>query len=84
LQIFMTTTASHCKGMWNLCVILALVENKLVRVDAAAPKTYVLPFDIKSHGSGVHPDLNVSDFSRKVFSGKLLDFYSFNIAEGAS
>jgi hypothetical protein len=47
-------------------------------------KTYVLPFDIKSHGSGVHPDLNVSDFSRKVFSGKLLDFYSFNIAEGAS
>lgn len=27
-------------------------------------KTYVLPFDIKSHGSGVHPDLNMSEFSR--------------------
>ena len=28
LQIFMTNTASHSKGMWNLCVILAL--NKTI------------------------------------------------------
>jgi len=34
LQIFMTNTASHCKGMWNLCVILAL-KNNLFCVDAA-------------------------------------------------
>jgi len=27
LQIFMTNTASHCKGMWNLCVILALKKT---------------------------------------------------------
>ena len=27
LQIFMTNTASHCKGMWNLCVISALKKT---------------------------------------------------------
>jgi len=40
-------------------------------------KTYVLPFDIKSHGSGVHPDLNLSEFSRKVFLGKVVRFLQF-------
>ena len=61
LQIFMTNTASHSKGMWNLCVILAL-ENNLFCVDAA-PKKHMSPsFDRQSHGSNGHPDLNVSEF----------------------
>ena len=62
LQIFMTNTGSHSKGMWNLCVILAL-KNYLFCV-GVAPKTNLVPFDRKSHGSNVHPDLNMSEFSR--------------------
>ena len=62
LQIFMTNPASHCKGMWNLCVILAL-KNNLFCVDAA-PKHMSPSFDKQSHGSNGHPDLNMSEFSR--------------------
>ena len=78
LQIFMTNTASHCKGMWNLCVISALKKNNLFRVDAA--RTYVR-FNRKSHGSDVHPDLNMSfktcNAKGKSVWGKSLDFLQF-------
>jgi len=38
LQIFMTNTASHSKGMWNLCVILALKKTIYFVLIDAAPK----------------------------------------------
>jgi len=71
LQIFMTNPASHtdCKGMWNLCVNLAVVvvvvkKNNLFRgVSTLLRRTYVR-FDKESHGSSIHPDLNMSEFSR--------------------
>ena len=70
LQIFMTNPASHthCKGMWNLCVNLAVVvvvkKNNLFRgVSTLLRQTYVC-FDIESHGSSIHPDLDMSEFSR--------------------
>jgi len=40
LQIFMTNTASHSKGMWNLCVILAL-KKQIILCRRCAKKTYV-------------------------------------------
>jgi len=86
LQIFMTNPASHtdCMGMWNLCVILAVVvvvvEKKqfIPWVSTLLRQTYVC-FDKESHGSSIHPDLNMSEFSRlaigKSFLGKVVRFF---------
>ena len=61
LQIFMTNTASHSKGMWNLCVILAL-KKTIYFVSTLRQKNICPSFDKQSHGSNGHPDLNVSEF----------------------
>lgn len=63
------------------------LEKQFILCRRCRAKTYVVPFDIKSHGSGAHPDLNMSEFSRLATKkeeclGKLLDFYSFNIEGG--
>ena len=48
LQIFMTNTASHSKGMWNLCVILAL--NKTIYfVSTLRQKNICLPLLTNNH-----------------------------------
>ena len=91
MQIFMTNPASHtdCKGMWNLCVNLAVVvvvvkKNNLFRgVSTLLRRTYVR-FDKESHGSSIHPDLNMSEFSKLVIGksclGKVVRFfYSFTL-----
>lgn len=91
LQIFMTNPASHtdCKGMWNLCVNLAVVvvvvEKKqfIPWVSTLLRQTYVC-FDKESHGSSIHPDLNMSEFSKlaigKSCLGKVVRFfYSFTL-----
>jgi len=63
------------------------LEKQFILCRRCRAKTYVVPFDIKSHGSGAHPDLNMSEFSRLATKkeeclGKMLDFYSFNIEGG--
>ena len=94
LQIFMTNPASHtdCKGMWNLCVNLAVVvvvvkkKNNLFRGVSTLLRRRYVRFDKESHGSSIHPDLNMSEFSRlaigKSFLGKVVRFFlQFNIEE---
>jgi len=87
LQIFMTNPASRCKGMWNLCVILAL-KNNLVRVNAAAPK-HMLSLLTLNHMAAaftlisICPSFEDLQRKRKSVQGNSLDFYSFNIEEGA-
>ena len=88
LQIFMTNPASHthCKGMWNLCVNLAVVvvvvvkkKNNLFRGVSTLLRRRYVRFDKESHGSSIHPDLNMSEFSRlaigKSFLGKVVRFF---------
>jgi hypothetical protein len=65
LQIFMTTTASlTLQGNVEFMRNFGL-EKLFISCRRRRAKTYVVPFDIKSHGSGGdHPDLNMSQFSR--------------------
>ena len=44
LQIFMTNTASHCKGMWNLCVISALKKKQFI---SCRRRANICPFQQK-------------------------------------
>ena len=88
LQIFMTNPASHtdCKGMWNLCVNLAVVvvvvvvkKKTIYSVECRHCCGGHVRFDKESHGSSIHPDLNMSEFSRlakgKSFLGKVVRFF---------
>lgn len=75
--------------MWNLCVNLAVVVVVVKKkqfipwsVDIAAAD--ICPFRKESHGSSIHPDLNMSEFSKlaigKSCLGKVVRFfYSFTL-----
>jgi hypothetical protein len=67
LQIFMTNTASlTLQGNVEFMRNFGL-EKLFISCRRRRAKTYVVPFDIKSHGGGGggdHPDLNMSQFSR--------------------
>ena len=59
-----------------------LEKNYLFRVDRCRTKTNLVPFHRKSRVSDVHPDLNMSEFSRLaakngVFLGKVVRFLQF-------
>jgi len=59
-----------------------LEKNYLFCVDRCRAKTNLVPFDRKSRVSDVHPDLNMSEFSRLaakngVFLGKVVRFLQF-------
>ena len=90
LQIFMTNPASY-RLQGNVEFMRKFgrgggggEKNNLFRgVSTLLRRTYVR-FDKESHGSSIHPDLNMSEFSKlaigKSFLGKVVRFfYSFTL-----